>query len=1049
MTRSLQPSPAMDMLLGDDMGGETTGLSGEDSEVVDIDDDELDRAIKATPPHPEYALELEVRRRQARRVLPGLRGSPGASVPHIRSRSAGGGGRGSRKLGRLDDLSERLWSIPLCPGTGDFQDGDPIAEGPDWEVARLDTIIKFLAEEDVDRCIGWEPKFEEIVSYLEWLALEDADSQLDHARPQTQAMFNDAVTKAKAHVLFEQHRYNPTTIEFTKPSKTPFRSTRLGWMVNAQNWPLPSHNPVPNRRNLLPRPILPHIPGPVNRMLIDRPESDRLYNKLAKDQREWWHRIAITRLAVIPPDAENASERDNLAYHEDQAFTAFTRSSSTTPWITTDATGTTILPNNRRVRPGAPVDYAQERGTRRATLQHILRTLPTTPPTIPHHAHLLLPTPAATLRRILTLADNPAWTHPALPPSQLPPQQQLETMPHTIAYRARLAALQKRRERARCAVGDAAAQCGEWRAGGEGGSVAAVGGAGRALLGMVLGLVERGVGGEFVGGWGAPVWLAPDEWDVVEGRRVPRYLDAGEVEWLRFLGGECVNGLNYTGRFLPDTPRDKYRLFQLFAKKVKKLLDDKNPEGLFSSHDASVEVEDLLKAINAGKDSSAVVKHEFKPHDACKWLDRMKDRGYLRFRLDPTCYGVVRRPLCDYFPEHRVIWPRQTPTGDYKRPNYGPDSIADWDTVINEGEEANINEGSDIWEFFQALAFRLGYTISMLEQDRRQHPPQPIPATHLCDSIRAWSRTCARLERTTPPSPTAAPATISPTTAASTAATTSQPTPDELDFIRTQLINELHLNQTMLAPGRAQHYLDASGTHQTILVRDHNWDWAAITAAGRAGEKEKQSKSKKGKKEGKTKTKRRQFWSINRWPVEDGGAGYLTAEAARAVREDAYADPAVGYDPAGVDRTTEWWYLRPKLQRYRQEKVVFRKGPAVYPVGDTRLQREVVRERMVEMVERATGLDMEEPTWGGALMAGLNPFSRSPSRAEDREAEGKLPPVKPGDIPRSWDPVAEAERRAAVQTESDYETEEDIDEEDEVGSVDVPMTGMGGSWIAV
>lgn len=164
----------------------------------------------------------------------------------------------------------------------------------------------------------------------------------------------------------------------------------------------------------------------------------------------------------------------------------------------------------------------------------------------------------------------------------------------------------------------------------------------------------------------------------------------------------------------------------------------------------------------------------------------------------------------------------------------------------------------------------------------------------------------------------------------------------------------------MLAPGRAQHYFDASGTPQTVLVRDHNWDWAAVPRVGESlaggdgsssssngGGIRGRGKGKKGKKE-----TRRQFWSINRWPVEDGGAGYLTAEAQRAVRGDAFADPGVGYDPVAVDQTTEWRYLRPKLKPYRQEKVVFRQGPAVYPVGDTRLQREVVQERMLMLAER-------------------------------------------------------------------------------------------------
>jgi hypothetical protein len=89
-------------------------------------------------------------------------------------------------------------------------------------------------------------------------------------------------------------------------------------------------------------------------------------------------------------------------------------------------------------------------------------------------------------------------------------------------------------------------------------------------------------------------------------------------------------------------------------------------------------------------------------------------------------------------------------------------------------------------------------------------------------------------------------------------------------------------------------------------------------------------------------------------------------------------------------------------------------------------------------------LDDEEPTWVETLVAGLNPFSRPSSRIDGLE-EGKLPSVKPEAIPRSWDPVAEAERRAAQEAQSDYEAEEDMDEEDEVESVDVPMTGMGES----
>ncbi|KAH6853593.1 hypothetical protein B0I37DRAFT_440720 [Chaetomium sp. MPI-CAGE-AT-0009] len=635
-----------------------------------------------------------------------------------------------------------------------------------WEV------IKFLAEEDVDRCIDWEPKFEEIVSYLEWLALDDESGQLDLASTQTRAMFNDAVTKANAHVLFEKHHYDPTPLEFTKPPKNPFRSTRLSWMVNARDWPLPAQNQAPDRRNLLPKPILPHTPGPVNRMLVDRPENSRLHGKLAEEQKTWWERITDERLDTIPT-GPGMLEEGNLAYIEDQAFTTFSREGSNTmTWITTNATGTTILPNGKAIRPGAP----QRCNASSAPSPP--------PPNHNHHHHPIPPHPPHARRHpppSLHTSRPPGLDPAPTPPLRPPPAANLETMPHTIAYRARLAALKKRRELARLRAEDEHAADARWatlprnlvtgapfvwrmldpdaqaaedllrqcRV-----AVEVLRAAGRReprpLVQAVLGMVERG-------------------WEVVDGERVPKFLDPEEVEWLKFLDGQCVSGANWERRALPDTPKDKYRLFLLFATKVKKMLDDRNPQGLFSQHNANVEVEDLLKVINAGKDSSAVTKQEVKPHDACKWLDRMKQSGLLRFHLDPTCYGIVRRPVPDFFLEHRVVWP--APTDSRKRPSLHLGYLADWNRIISGGEAPDISEGSKIWNFFMSLAFRLGYTIALLEQDHQQRQ-QPIPARHLRDSIRAWTRTCARLQH--PPTPTTS-TTPGNTTTPGQATTTTTP----------------------------------------------------------------------------------------------------------------------------------------------------------------------------------------------------------------------------------------------------------------------------------
>lgn len=77
----------------------------------------------------------------------------------------------------------------------------------------------------------------------------------------------------------------------------------------------------------------------------------------------------------------------------------------------------------------------------------------------------------------------------------------------------------------------------------------------------------------------------------------------------------------------------------------------------------------------------------------------------------------------------------------------------------------------------------------------------------------------------------------------------AEPTPSELTLIRTKIIDEISANETMLAPGREHHYVDGDGNAHTVLVRDHNWDWASLRARGQS--------------------ERRQFWSVDRWPPLD------------------------------------------------------------------------------------------------------------------------------------------------------------------------------------
>ncbi len=252
-----------------------------------------------------------------------------------------------------------------------------------------------------------------------------------------------------------------------------------------------------------------------------------------------------------------------------------------------------------------------------------------------------------------------------------------------------------------------------------------------------------------------------------------------------------------------------------------------------------------------------------------------------------------------------MLWP--TRFEDRDRPSYSLGYFSDWERIIQGGGEPDIREGSDIWNFFLSLAFRLRYTISMLEWEKAsrtrgsRHPPTQ---KHVRKAINKWEEACADLQVANP-----------------------EPTSEELDLIRTKIIDELFANSTMLAPGRLEKYFDGDGNPQAVLVRDHNWDWASLAARGQ--------------------TKRRQFWFLDRWPLD---SGYLSERAERAVKDDEDLDPAMTYDPAAMDPIDKR-YMKPKLQQYWQQKVEFRSGPAVFAVGDTRLQKDALEERVEGMVK--------------------------------------------------------------------------------------------------
>ncbi|KAK4147774.1 uncharacterized protein C8A04DRAFT_8804 [Dichotomopilus funicola] len=900
--------------------------------------------------------------------------------------------------------------------------------------ALLDSIVNFFTHESSDSCKNWGTKAEKVVTYLEWLAFDDDQIQLHIAPPVTRALFNEVLKKATVQVLSEELEHIKPTVVAAPWSRTtttttiPLRSTRLDWMITGKDQTYrPALTGQQQQTLLLPKPVQPRPPTQVNSMLIDQPENARFHYTLLEDEQYWWRSLFTSDPdnAPPPPGIEDPTEVGNLAKIEDETFNAFFSVLSGAWTATNPKLGWAAFVQSVKPAENIAQNWAQERGIRRAVFQLALRAVSdrpsmlTAPPSsssfkLPTRHRIIFPVPAATLRKAREAADVPAWIMPCVPEchatararararalagaeagsgseeeaTKAGPRETFETMRSVIlpvnlvlgapiVWRGVTRQMQEaERLRTQCQTVAKLLQAAQDRAP-------------RPLLRDVLGLVKRGVEGAFVDeSLPFGVQLAMDEWvggDV--GDRRPKMLDGGDLEWLRFLAGEGANEKNRTGRFVLDEPRERYRLFLLFASKVQKLLDDKNPEGLFARHDAQVKVEDLLAAINAGKDSNNTVdKYQFSPAEACAWLDRMRVTGHVKFRLDLRCYGVVERPPVQYFPEHRVTW---NPKGTkYTRPKFSPKFISEWTNLKD--HVPDVSKGSPIHNLFVALAYRLGYTIAIADKTA-----QGLPTS--------------RRSRSTSSHPIP---------------TTLEPFLSQITRLRADIIRDLHNNKTMLGPGRRVTYIDRQGQYRTFFARDHSWDWASPKILGGTGAA---AETVEGPSAGH---RRRQFWSLDRWPgpaVEGsssregmGGLRRLTEE------EMKQADPIAAR------------YRQPKLRPYVEEKVVFRPGPATYWGGDTKLQREVL---FGDTMAILGGEEENQPNWLKTLTA-LNPFSQ-------KLEENKLPTVDPDLVPQSWDPVAEAEEQMRAEEPEYYEEEDsDVVEEREEGDIEYPgedvlMTGM-------
>ena len=871
-----------------------------------------------------------------------------------------------------------------------------LKDGPEWKLdswyrgsrqpplgVRLENILNFLSDEDMDRCVNFEECYKEIGFYLNWLWEVDAAEQLHNASDDIRRMFYDAVCKMLVHKTFEDHHYSPSKMADGPPPKVPRPSTRLDWTNVKKNLLLPAAEAIgpgtSSYRKIYTRRIFPRPHNTVNTMLeeetqgIEDPQAReeaerRILEPFIEHTWEFWN----------APEAEQRDrivDYENLAVIESRAFERYSRSMPA--WVKGQRLPRDqprFLPDNKRILPNDPTSWARERGARRAGLMQLLTSFQSNEQRVagPDRSLVMIPTPAAHELQVRKQTDGLQWKPPHVSAAELPPQ--LEVMPYTywwriyaqelrwVRYQAMLDVEQKFSDGRRWVTLPRNLICSGpfiWRMVDPdvqklqdvleearttvGLLQLAVKREPRPLLVDAVAYMQRAMNGEFPNGQPPrELRLRKDEWYSGGERRQPRFTTGDDFKWLQFLGSECANRQSYRGFIHPSKYLShEYKLYQLFTKRLHKLMDDKGPSALFLEQKTRVTVEELLSRMNAGC-HGPVKKVVFKPYDACHFLDRLSKSGHVRFELDLACYGVVQRPNIELFPEHRVRWPSELNRIDAELPQY-PFDIEGYHRLIeHDGKTANlktpdVDKGSDIYNFLVNLAFRLGWTLHSLshEKERWQAPHRlPLETQVLRDAVQKFDQAATAAGSSDKDFPQQTRRREDMFTTLQELVRRANPGDWSADMtrreavamIRNRVTEEGEANLGLLAPARRKEYF-AQGKTQIAYVPDVSWEWASVRVRGH----------------------RRQFWDMNRWAPHDD---YLSDHWKDVRARDGILDWTQCYNPRVYDKTPQV-FMRPKLRPYGYgEKVKFKPGRAIYPIGDTKRQREAVEDYMTDVTAR-------------------------------------------------------------------------------------------------
>ncbi|ROW14761.1 hypothetical protein VPNG_03834 [Cytospora leucostoma] len=474
-------------------------------------------------------------------------------------------------------------------------------------------------------------------------------------------------------------------------------------------------------------------------------------------------------------------------------------------------------------------------------------------------------------------------------------------------------------------------------------------------------------------------------------------LDKMEIYWIRFILNNSIT-TQMTQQIEPRTS-----LYMTFAERLNRIFNDIS-DPLFGSTESKVSVEDLLDHMHKRTDG-LVRTVKFYAHDAQRWLERLAAQGRCRYVEDWRCYGWVQRPVSDCHPEYLIDWKvagvtQDTPSSDSPEDMVFSPRLKDlrtWGDVIQDGQPPQSLDWN-VANYLYCLAYRWGWYMDKLENpgyglEKIWKTRAALPVGNMqtvLDGIEqryqvladwqqrddSWDNNplVSLVKRTLPEKRNDA--TLTPETS--------------IKIIRDHIIDEAVRNDSMLWPARNAHNCNDINDEK---VRPPLWDWAKVEVRGPV----------------------KKFFDFNRWPPQ-----LQTEERQREIKSDKDLSAQQLWNPITED-PTPWTYYRPKARPYVEEKVKYRPGHRIYPIGDTPQQKKVVENQLYASIGGAMGV-LDDDHQRPGLFESLSGFFRRghDDKGDDRGQPGsRLPRVDPKAIPKSHNPRAESNKKRKADDDFD------------------------------